>query len=147
MNDGCIFCAIAAGQAPASLVHEDALTLAFLDLRQAHPGHVLAIPRRHCRDLRELDDATGAALMKTLSRVTRAVAAVFPHEGISIWHSIGQAARQEVPHLHFHVHPRRLGDGLLRVYPSAPARPPRATLDRYAAALREQLAGDMASPR
>lgn len=39
----CIFCAIANGEAPASLVHEDEHTLSFVDLRQFNPGHVLVI--------------------------------------------------------------------------------------------------------
>jgi histidine triad (HIT) family protein len=120
-------------------VWEDELTLAAVDLRQFHPGHTLVMPRRHLNDVRELDYETGAALMATVSRVTRAVAAVFPNQGLSLWHSIGEGADQEVPHLHIHVHPRLLGDALLRVYPSAPALPDRSTLDGYAMALRRQI--------
>ena len=64
---------------------------------------------------------------------------VFPSDGLSVWHSAGAGANQEVPHLHFHVHPRRLGDGLLRVYPAAPELPGRPTLDAWAAQLRAAL--------
>lgn len=91
--------------------------MSFVDLRQFHPGHVLVIPRAHLADVRDLDEATGAALMASVARVTRAVGHAFPHEGISLWHSIGPAAFQEVPHLHIHVHPRRTQDGFLRIYP------------------------------
>lgn len=138
----CVFCAIAAGTAPASIVHDDGATLAFVDLRQVHPGHVLVIPRVHLPDVRDLDAATGAALMATVARITRAVAAAFPHEGLHVWHSIGEAAFQEVPHLHFHVHPRRLGDGLVRIYPQLPADAARDELDAIATRLRAELAGD-----
>lgn len=113
--------------------------MAFVDLRQFHPGHTLVIPRRHLRDVRELDGATGAALMSTVSRITGAVGAAFPNEGLSLWHSIGEAGFQEVPHLHIHVHPRTLGDDVLRVYPRAPATPDTDTRDRYAALIRRQL--------
>jgi histidine triad (HIT) family protein len=140
LSDACVFCAIVRGEAPASIVCEDELTLAAVDLRQFHAGHTLVIPRKHLRDARELDPATGAALMATLVRITQAVSAAFPNQGLSLWHSIGEAAHQEVPHLHFHVHPRMLGDGVLRVYPSAVALPDRATLDGYAARLRRHLA-------
>ncbi len=140
MDEPCIFCAIVQAQAPASLIYQDALTLAFVDLRQFHPGHSLVIPRAHLADVRELDEATGAALMATVSRVTRAVAAAFPNEGLSLWHSIGPAAFQEVPHLHFHVHPRRHGDDFLRVYPGDPPTSTRAERDHYAALLRARLA-------
>src|SRR5690349_18107691 len=96
----CVFCRINRGEVPASLVFEDALTMAFIDLRQFHPGHTLVVPRQHIRDVRELDNATGAALMKTLSLVTKGVGIAFPNQGLSLWHSIGEAAFQEVPHLH-----------------------------------------------
>lgn len=139
MSDHCVFCRIIEGSEPASLVLEDALTLAFVDLRQYHPGHVLVVPRAHLSDVRDLDDATGAALIRTLVRVTRAVGTVFENEGISIWHSIGPAAFQEVPHLHLHVHPRRSDDDVLRVYPQPPATPDRDTLETMAQRLRAEL--------
>lgn len=138
-NGECVFCEIVQGRQPASIVCEDSLTLAFMDLRQFHPGHTLVIPRQHFHDVRELDAATGAALMATVSRMTRAVAAAFPNQGLSLWHSIGAGAFQEVPHLHIHVHPRLVGDGLLRVYPAAAALPDQAMLERYATALRAHL--------
>lgn len=140
-NPGCVFCAIVAGEAPASVVAADARTLTFLDLRQYHPGHVLVIPRRHVPDLRVADDATAGAVMLAVARAARAVDQAFPADGLSIWHSAGVGAAQEVPHLHFHVHPRRLGDELLRVYPRAPACPDRASLEALAARLRATLAG------
>jgi histidine triad (HIT) family protein len=137
----CVFCAIAAGASPASIVTADELTLAFLDVRQYRAGHVLVIPRQHLPDVRAVDDATGAALMRAVARVARAVDRAFPSDGLSVWHSAGAGANQEVPHLHFHVHPRRLGDGVLQVYPSPPAYPDRATLDEWAERLRAALAG------
>ena len=141
----CAFCAIAAGEAPASVVAADALTLAFLDRRQYHAGHVLVIPRRHVPDVRAVDDATAGALMRAVARVARAVDRAFPNDGLSVWHSAGPGAHQEVPHLHFHVHPRRLGDGVLQVYPDTPAYPDRATLDAWAERLRSALSADDAA--
>lgn len=139
MPDGCVFCAIAQGSTPASIVCENELALAAVDLRQFHPGHTLVIPRRHFPDVRELDDATGAALMAMISRVTRAVGRAFPNQGLSLWHSIGEAAFQEVPHLHIHIHPRLVGDDVLHVYPQLPRNEERSTLDSYAAILRAHL--------
>jgi histidine triad (HIT) family protein len=138
-NDACVFCDIAAGRIPASIVHQDDLTVAFIDLRQFHPGHTLVIPRRHIRDVRELDGSTGAALMTTVARVTRAIGTVFPNEGLSLWHSIGEAAFQEVAHLHIHIHPRFRDDHVLQVYPSPPATPSKEKRDEYAVTLRRNL--------
>src|SRR5579871_1006735 len=98
--------------------------MAFMDRRQFHPGLTLVIPRQHVGDVRELDRKTGAALMDSLARITRA---------------IGVAADQEIPHLHIHVHARMLDAHLLRVYPSVAAEPDTLLRDKYAAALRSRL--------
>ena len=135
----CIFCEIMAGHAPADVVYQDDLTVAFIDPRQHNPGHVLVVPRAHINDIRELDPQAGAALMDTLIKITRAVSEAFPNEGMSVWHSIGPAAFQEVPHMHMHVHPRRIGDGLLRVYPSIPVDAEPVDRASYAKRLREAL--------
>ena len=135
----CVFCEIVNGAAPASIVYADALTMAVVDLRQFHPGHVLVIPRKHFHDVRELDPDAGAALMQTVSKIAAAVDRAFPSGGMSIWHSIGPAAFQEVPHLHFHVHPRFENDDFLRVYPHDPPTPDSRTLESYAAMVRGEL--------
>jgi len=139
VSELCVFCGIVRGSQAASIVWEDDLVLAVVDLRQFHAGHTLVMPRAHLRDVRELDFKTGAALMSLASRVTRAVASAFPNQGMSLWHSIGEAADQEVPHLHLHVHPRRIGDNMLRIYPSPAALPERQALDDHAALLRAHL--------
>ena len=110
--------------------------MAFIDMRQFHPGHTLVIPRKHVQDIRHLDEKTGAAFLATLIRITSAVDAAFPKEGMSLWHSIGPAAFQEVPHLHCHIHPHKMADGVLRVYPSSPPNPDEATGDGYAERIR-----------
>ena len=58
-----MFCAIAAGEAPASIVWEDTLAIAFMDLRQPNPGHTLVIPRAHIADILGPDEQTSASLM------------------------------------------------------------------------------------
>jgi histidine triad (HIT) family protein len=138
-NNRCIFCEIVDRTSPASIVLDDEKTLAFIDLRQANPGHVLVVPKMHINDVRDLDADTGSALMQSVSRVTRAVAQAFPNNGISLWHSIGEAAFQEVPHLHIHVHPRLDNDGILRVYESLPENVDFPTREKYAELVRHQL--------
>lgn len=101
-------------------MYEDVLTIAFMDLRQFHAGHVLVIPRSHLPDVRTLDAVTGAAVMATVTKVAGAVGMTFPNQGLSLWHSMGPAAFQEVPHLHIHIHPRLQNDNILRVYPDDP---------------------------
>ena len=136
----CVFCEIMQGRAPADIVYEDDLTVAFIDQRQHNPGHVLVVPRVHVNDIRELDPRTGAQLMNALIKIAKAVSQAFPSEGMSVWHSIGPAAFQEVPHMHMHVHPRRIGDGLLRVYPGVPVDADPVVRAEYAERLRKALA-------
>lgn len=136
----CAFCEIVAGRLPATIVAQDELTVAFLDVRQFHPGHVLVVSRQHLPDLRAADDRSAAAILVMVAHVSRVVDAVFPADGLSIWHSAGDGANQEVPHLHFHIHPRRVSDGLLQVYPRPPALPSRAILESWGAQLATALA-------
>jgi histidine triad (HIT) family protein len=144
----CAFCEIVAGRLAATIIAQDDLTVAFLDVRQFHPGHTIVVSRRHLPDLRAADDQTAAAILVMVARVSRAVEATFPADGLSIWHSAGSGANQEVPHLHFHVHPRHVADGLLQIYPRPPLVPDRVVLDSWGARLATTLATSRpANPR
>ncbi|GAB3787619.1 HIT family protein [Dyella agri] len=138
----CPFCAIAAGEAPAAIVADDGVVLAFLDLRQAVPGHVLVAPHRHAPDLYALAPDEAAGAMGMAQRVALALRAELDPAGLNLWQSNGRAAGQEVFHFHLHVQPRRVGDGLLRVYPDgAPRSATTGELDAMAEALRTHLRG------
>ena len=142
MSSACPFCEIAAGDAPAAIVADDGTVLAFMDRRQAVPGHVLVVPRRHLPDLCALAPGEAAAVMYMAQRVARALHDAFAPAGLNLWQSNGHAAGQEVFHFHLHVQPRRVGDGLLRVYPhGAPAAAQPDQLDALAQALRQRLHG------
>lgn len=138
MTDDCIFCRIVAGEDEASVADEDEATMAFMDVRQFHPGHTLIVPKRHIADIFALDDATGAALMSTVARVARAVRKTFRPDGINVWQSNG-APWQEVFHIHFHVLPRWKDDGLLRFTPPSRNVPDRAELDEQANRIRSAM--------
>ncbi len=133
----CIFCAILEGRAAASRVAEEADVVAFLDLRQPVPGHVLVVPRAHVETIYELAPDTAAALMRMAVRIAHALRAEFDPPGLNLWQSNGDAGGQEVPHVHLHVQPRRHRDGLFRMYPHGlPAPAARSALDELAARLR-----------
>ena len=141
MSADCPFCDIVAGRAPASLVAESALTLAFMDLRQAVPGHVLVVPRTHIETIYDLPPDIAAEMMRLAVRIARALRSVDDPAGLNLWQSNGDAGGQEVPHVHLHVQPRRHGDGLLGLYPHGPPAPAsRDVLDAMADNVRRQLA-------
>jgi len=135
VQTGCVFCAIAAGDTIASIVHSDEHTVAFMDIRPFTPGHLLVIPRRHCIGLADLDPQVGARLFQAAQWLAGALRrSDLPCEGVNLFLADGIAAGQEVFHVHLHVVPRTQGDGL-KLHANW-SFPPRAELDQHAAMLR-----------
>ena len=136
MSD-CVFCKIVAGQIPCTRVFEDEHTLAFMDIGQVNPGHVLVAVKKHAPNLYALDDAQAAAVARASARVARAVEAAFRPEGLSVYQANGKAAGQTVFHYHVHLLPRHEGDGMELTWPVK--NPPREKLEEYAARIRGAL--------
>ncbi|WP_070105460.1 DUF4269 domain-containing protein [Symbiobacterium thermophilum] len=139
----CLFCRIATG-GEASRVYEDPYTLAFMNIRQANPGHVLVIPKRHVEQVfdldSDLDSDLAGRLGQTIAAVSRAIRAAFGVTDLNVFQNNGEAAGQEIYHVHFHLFPRRPGDGLFQVYPGhLPPPQPRAVLDDLAGRIRAEL--------
>ena len=132
----CVFCEIVAGREEASVVYEDDLTIAFMDISQFADGHVLVVPREHYDDQLAVPDDVAAALGIATKHVARSVDSAFKPDGLTLWQSIRAAGGQDVFHLHWHVMPRYVGDGLVRIYPSRPGYPGRARLDELADRIR-----------
>ncbi|MBS0391274.1 MAG: HIT family protein [Proteobacteria bacterium] len=133
----CIFCRLVAGEIPAALVYEDALTIAFMDIGQVTPGHVLVASRRHAATLLELTPEEAAAVMQTARRVALAVQAAFAPPGLTLLQANGALGGQTVAHFHMHVVPRHEADGIALTWPRK--EPPAAVLAGYAERLRAAL--------
>ncbi len=135
----CVFCAIVAGQAPASVVYEDEQVLAFMDIRPVTSGHLLVIPRRHAADLAELDPETGGRIFQVAMGLAAAVRrSGVPCEGVNLYLADGVAAGQDVLHVHLHVVPRYRGDGFgLHFPPGYGQRPERQALEELARTIRD----------
>ena len=108
----CLFCKIAAGEIPATIVAEDERTIAFMDIAPATRGHVLVIPRAHSANLHEAPDDDVAAVHLMAKQVAVRVVERLGADGVNIIQSNGAAAWQTVFHLHVHVIPRYEGDPL-----------------------------------
>jgi len=133
----CVFCKLAAKQIPATIVYEDEATLAFMDLGQVNPGHVLVACKAHAENVYGLDETQAAAVFRTAVRVARAVRDAFHPPGLSIYQANGKPAGQTVLHFHLHVLPRHEGDGMQLVWPVK--NPPREQLEAYGAQVRAWL--------
>ena len=109
-EDGCIFCAIVAGEAEAEIVHSDELAVAFLDQRPLFHGHVLLVPRDHHETLADLPADQVGPLFELVQRMSVAVRDGMGAKGSFV--AMNNKVSQSVPHLHVHVVPRTKGDGL-----------------------------------
>ena len=134
----CIFCKLVAGEIPAARVYEDDLTLAFMDLGQVNPGHVLVATKRHAATLFDITPEEAAAAMQTAQKVAQAVQAVFDPPGLTLLQANGREGDQTVFHFHMHVVPRHAQDGIALSWPRKD--PSAEVLHDHAARLRAALA-------
>jgi histidine triad (HIT) family protein len=107
---GCIFCAIAAGQAEAARIEPLEGACAFLDARPLFKGHALVVPPDHLETLADVEPGALGALFLAVQRVARAVERGLGAGGTFV--AVNNRVSQSVPHLHVHVVPRTRGDGL-----------------------------------
>ncbi|MCP4539095.1 MAG: HIT family protein [Chloroflexi bacterium] len=140
MND-CIFCEILSGNMPSSIVYQDDVCTAFLDIQPVNPGHLLVIPNRHAAFLADLDEETGAHIFRVAQRLAQALRdSGIKCEGVNLFLSDGEAAMQEVFHVHLNVFPRYKGDGFgLTFDPSYRNKPERSELDEVVKKIRKKV--------
>jgi histidine triad (HIT) family protein len=105
-DDFCVFCEIIAGRAPATVVHDWPHALAIVPLEPVTEGHTLVMPKDHSRDF-----TTGAEHM-LWAMVSAAQLAREMGGDMNMITSRGPAATQTVFHLHLHLIPRHVDDGL-----------------------------------
>jgi histidine triad (HIT) family protein len=134
----CVFCKIVQGKLPAAKVLETPAALAFLDIQPLAQGHVLLVPKEHYATLADIPPPLLAEVTAELPRLSRALASVVGAPALTLAANNGREADQLVPHLHFHLIPRRADDGLLSYATGSP----QSEADRDA--LREQIAAALA---
>ena len=116
----CIFCRIVAGELPGQIVAEDERTVAFMDISPATRGHALVVPRRHARDLLEIEPDELAAVAVAAQRLARRAHERLGADGVNLINSCGSHAWQTVFHFHMHVIPRYAADPLRLPWVPAP---------------------------
>jgi histidine triad (HIT) family protein len=108
----CIFCGIVSGDIPGEIVDQDERTVAFMDINPATRGHALVVPRRHSRDLLEIETEDLDATIVAAQRLARKMPDRLGADGVNLLNSCGRVAWQTVFHFHIHVIPRYVGDPL-----------------------------------
>ncbi len=140
MNE-CVFCDILEGKLPASRVYQDEFCTAFMDIQPINPGHILIVPNRHAAYLADLAEETGAQMFRVGQRLAQALRlSGIKCEGVNLFLADGEAATQEIFHVHLHVFPRYRGDGFnLKFGPAFFKKPTRVELDEEADQIRKVL--------
>jgi histidine triad (HIT) family protein len=122
------------GEIPAAIIDQDERTVAFMDISPATRGHLLVVPRRHARNLLEIEPDDLQATILTAQRMASRAVERLDADGVNLLNSCGRAAWQTVFHFHVHVIPRYEGDPLR--LPWTPSEGNMEEIEAAAAALR-----------
>jgi len=114
MNEtDCIFCKIVRKEIPATIVHEDEISLSFLDINPVAEGHLLVIPKDHHENILSTPDELVKELFLKAKNLMPAVKEGSESEYVAI-----SVVGTDVPHFHIHLIPRSYNDGLKGFWPS-----------------------------
>ena len=111
MSD-CIFCKIIRGEVPSYKIYEDDKVYAFLDIACDAVGHTLVIPKKHCTNVLDCDKEYLDTVIEAVQKISNHYVSNCGFDGVNVLNASGAAAEQSVFHLHFHIVPRKNGDGL-----------------------------------
>jgi histidine triad (HIT) family protein len=112
----CVFCKIVAGKSKCWNVYEDDLVLAFFDINPEAPGHTLVVPKKHFKDIYDVEDK----YLERIALVCKRIALIYKKslgiDEINLIHGSGKNAQQDVFHFHIHIWPRNKGESVKLKY-------------------------------
>ena len=107
----CVFCKIIRDNKILK-VYEDDWTIVFMDIANDVDGHILVVPKKHVKNILDCDVDTLNKLMSTVKTVSNHLIDKCGYGGVNLLNANDESAGQSVPHLHFHIIPRKLNDGI-----------------------------------
>ena len=108
----CIFCKIVKGEAPCYKIYEDEFALAFLDISKDCDGHTLVVPKAHRENVFDCEEELLGKVMAAVKKVAEHYKNECGYDGVNILNASDKSAQQSVFHLHFHLLPRKMEDGV-----------------------------------
>ena len=107
-DTSCIFCAMAKGDPEVSkhVLYNDRKDMVVLNIAPYTRGHLLVIPTEHYTNLNELDSESLKNLFNTVQKAAALIKEVITPDGINIGINLGEAAGQNIQHIHVHLVPR-----------------------------------------
>ncbi len=106
----CVFCEIVKGNIPSLKIYEDEHTLVFMDIAKDVDGHMVAIPKKHVKNLLDCDVETLNHLMAAVKKVANHCVEDCGYDGVNLLNASDESAGQSVPHFHIHIIPRKNND-------------------------------------
>lgn len=103
MNQDCIFCKIINGDIPSYKLYEDEFVVAFLDVNPQTNGHTLVVPKKHCKDIYDINDETLSHILKCAKEIATKINIKLNCDGFTLLQNNGDI--QEVKHFHLHIKP------------------------------------------
>lgn len=113
-NEGmkdCLFCKMISGEIPVAKIYEDENIFAFLDINPVNIGHTLVIPKKHSRNILDIEKVDLNNVMAGVQNISKRVKRAVGAEGINVMNNNEPSAGQVIFHTHFHVVPRFTDDG------------------------------------
>jgi histidine triad (HIT) family protein len=112
MENNCIFCKIIGNEIPSNILFEDKDFRVILDIGPATKGHAILIPKKHFKNLYEMDDETASKVFIVVKKVAKALKEELNCDGLNLLQNNGSIAGQTVFHFHLHLIPRFKEDGV-----------------------------------
>ena len=113
--ENCIFCTIVQKDIPGKIIYEDEVCLAFLDLSQTTDGHTLVIPKKHYKNILEVNDETLTHLIVVTKKLANKIVKNLNANGVNILTNANEIAGQTVMHFHIHIIPRYNQDDKIEI--------------------------------
>lgn len=105
-QDDCLFCKIVSGEIPDQKVYEDEKVIGVLDIKPSSKGHLLAIPKKHSRNIFDIEESDLKDLIAAVKKMAIAVKETFGASGVNISMNNEKPAGQIIYHSHVHIVPR-----------------------------------------
>ncbi len=111
MHENCIFCKIAKKEIPKEIIYENDNFLSFFDISPQIEGHTLVISKKHFETILDIPNSIAPELFDCVKNTLAKLKNKYEFTGFNLVNNNFKSAEQVVPHLHFHILPRKDGDG------------------------------------
>ncbi len=110
--EDCIFCKIAKGDVPSNKIYENENFFSVADRTPIVDGHSLVISKKHFENILDFDSSLGSELLDCIKNTAIKLMKEKNASGFNVINNNFESADQVVKHIHFHIIPRKDGDGI-----------------------------------